>query len=290
MTIKEIEMLSKIFNCSPNHIKYIKQLKKGMTNNSYIISFDNKKYIVRSPGEGSSKLIDRKKEYEVYKNIMHLNISDEIIYINPFDGYKVAVFYDNAVNCDPYNFEIVRSCISNLKAFHDKNICVPFHFDIFERIEFFESLLKKESKYPDYKKTKENIKKIKKYIDSLKIEYTLCHIDSVCDNFIIIDNSIRIIDWEYSAMQDRHIDIAMFAIYSLYKKSDVDRLIDIYFEGKCCDSIRIKIYCYIAICGFLWSNWCEYKESFGKSFGKYSIAQYNYAKKYFEIIRELGYV
>lgn len=67
---------------------------------------------------------------------------------------------------------------------------------------------------------------------------------------------IRLIDWEYAGMQDPHVDIAMFCIYSLYNKRQVDRLIAAYFTDGCDDATRIKIYCYIAACGLLWSNWC----------------------------------
>ncbi|MFR7977894.1 MAG: phosphotransferase [[Ruminococcus] torques] len=47
----------------------------------------------------------------------------------------------------------------------------------------------------------------------------LTHIDAVPDNFLFIEEasgstSIRLIDWEYAGMQDPHIDIAMFCIYS----------------------------------------------------------------------------
>lgn len=68
------------------------------------------------------------------------------------------------------------------------------------------------------------------------------------------------IDWEYAGMQDPHLDIAMFCIYSLYNKEKVDQLISLYFTEGCPDAIRIKIYCYIASAGLLWSNWCEYKD------------------------------
>ena len=87
-------------------------------------------------------------------------------------------------------------------------------------------------------------------------------------------------------MQDPHVDIAMFCIYALYNKRQVDRLINIYFENKCPDAIRIKIYCYIAACGLLWSNWCEYKRSLGVEFGEYSLRQYRYAKDYYKIVKE----
>ena len=73
----------------------------------------------------------------------------------------------------------------------------------------------------------------------------------------------------------------------MYEKNEVDRLIDIYYENKCSKEIRIKIYCYIAICGFLWSNWCEYKYTLGVEFGEYSLRQYRYAKEYYQIVQNI---
>lgn len=72
---------------------------------------------------------------------------------------------------------------------------------------------------------------------------------------------IKLIDWEYAGMQDPHVDIAMFGIYSLYDREHMEQLIDAYFPEGCSKRIRTKIYCYIAVGGLLWSNWCEYKEN-----------------------------
>ena len=100
------------------------------------------------------------------------------------------------------------------------------------------------------------------------------------------EEKIKLIDWEYAAMQDIHLDIAMFCIYSMYNRQQVDNLIDIYFENKCDQQTRIKIYCYISMCGLLWSNWCEYKYTLGVEFGEYSLAQYRFAKDYYKIVME----
>ena len=89
-----------------------------------------------------------------------------------------------------------------------------------------------------------------------------------------------------AGMQDPHVDVAMFCIYSLYNKRQVDRLIAAYFTEGCSDETRIKIYCYIAACGLLWSNWCEYKRNLGVEFGEYSLRQYRYAKDYYRIVQE----
>ena len=59
-----------------------------------------------------------------------------------------------------------------------------------------------------------------------------------------------------------------------------------YFTEGCDDTISIKIYCYIATCGLLWSNWCDYKRNLGVEFGEYSLRQYRYAKDYYKIVKE----
>ena len=156
-----------------------------------------------------------------------------------------------------------------------------------------ENEVKEPSAYKDYEKTKAHVLQLKAYIEANAGEWVLTHIDAVPDNFLFVEENgkeeIRLIDWEYAGMQDPHVDIAMFCIYSLYKKEQVDHLIDLYFEGNCDDRTRIKIYCYIAVCGLLWSNWCEYKRKLGVEFGEYSLRQYRYAKDYYKIVQqELG--
>ena len=117
----------------------------------------------------------------------------------------------------------------------------------------------------------------------------MTHIDAVPDNFLFVETAeglseIKLIDWEYAGMQDPHVDIAMFCIYALYDRRHIDEVIDCYFNNNCSIEIRIKIYCYIAACGLLWSNWCEYKHSLGVNFGPYAVQQYLYAKKYYNLV------
>ena len=181
----------------------------------------------------------------------------------------------------------VKCCMAYLRNFHEMNLQVSHTFDLFEQIEYYESLWGNEiSAYRDYLGTKKKIYELKRYIDVQPKQISLTHIDAVCDNFLIKDDRIYLIDWEYAGMQDVHVDIAMFAIYAMYDRKQIDELIIIYFEGKVEPKVRIKIYCYIAICGLLWSNWCEYKRICGVEFGEYSLKQYRYAKEFYKIVQE----
>ncbi|MCI8333515.1 MAG: phosphotransferase [Lachnospiraceae bacterium] len=282
-----VNLIAQVFCTETEEIKDIEVLKKGMTNRSFQFVYRNKKYIMRIPGEGTDCLIDRRQEYEVYSAIKKENTCDEIYYLNPHNGYKITGYLEGVRTCDPYRAEDVVRCMRFLRAFHQKNIQVSHGFDLYEKIEYYEGLWEGQpSCYRDYQKTKEGVFELKSYIDSIEKERTLTHMDAVPDNFLLKENEIYLIDWEYAGMQDPHLDIAMFAAYAMYQREDVDKLIDSYFEQACPKHIRIKIYCYLATVGLLWSNWCEYKSKLGVEFGEYSLRQYRFAKDYYRIVRE----
>lgn len=172
---------------------------------------------------------------------------------------------------------------------------VDHTFDLYERIDFYESLWGgAPSAYRDYERTKANVLLLRPFVESRARTRCLAHIDPVAENFLFYPDgqggeALQLTDWEYAGMQDPHVDLAMFAIYSSYDKGQLDRLINIYFadEGGCDAATRAKIYCYVATCGLLWSNWCEHNRNLGVEFGEYSLAQYRYAKDYYRYASEL---
>lgn len=280
LAAKEMEVLA-------SDIKDITVLKKGMTNRSFRFRCKDKQYIMRVPGEGTDKMINRKNEYNVYQALKGRGISDDVIYISADNGYKITEFWDNARVCDPFSSEDVKLCMKSLRSFHEKKLQVPHTFDLFGQMDFYESLWdSKPSIFVDYSETKKKVLALKPVIEALPREWTLTHIDAVPDNFLFVGDDIRLIDWEYAGMQDPHVDIAMFAIYSMYDREHVEALIESYFTEGCPANIRMKIYCYIAVCGLLWSNWCEYKRHCGVEFGEYSLKQYRYAKEYYKLAVE----
>lgn len=289
-----IQVICEALGAQQDEVTNITVLKKGMTNRSFLFSCKDKKYIMRIPGEGTDQLINRRQEAAVYQTIAGRKICDEIAYINPENGYKITEYLEGARVCDAEKEEDLQKCMKKLREFHGQKLRVDHSFDLFGQMEYYESLWEgTPSAYKDYEKTKAHVLQLKDYIEANAGERVLTHIDAVPDNFLFVEENgkeeIRLIDWEYAGMQDPHVDIAMFCIYSLYKKEQVDHLIDLYFEGNCDDRTRIKIYCYIAVCGLLWSNWCEYKRKLGVEFGEYSLRQYRYAKDYYKIVQqELG--
>lgn len=289
-----IHAIAAALGCKDTDVTDIRVLKQGMTNRSFQFRANGENYIMRIPGEGTDRLINRKEEAEVFRTISGLGLCDDPVYINPENGYKITKYLDGIRRCDAESVPDLKRCMEKLKAFHEMKLRVDHTFDIFGQIERYETLWEgSPSVYKDYRKTKANVLSLRPFIDGLKKGWCLTHIDAVPDNFLFYTpdgttkEQLQLIDWEYSGMQDPHVDIAMFCIYSLYSKRQCDRLIDIYFDGACDKTTRTKIYCYIAVCGLLWSNWCEYKRKLSVEFGEYSLCQYRFAKDYYRYAKEL---
>lgn len=279
-----ISIITEVLKANEDEISDTVILKKGMTNSSFKFTCKNQKYLIRIPGKGTEFLINRRQELDVYKTIEGKGLCDAPIYINPENGYKLTKFLENVKTCNPQSWHDIQLCIEKMHSLHHMRLQVDHTFDIFRQIEFYEFLWENTpSIYPDYPTTKKNIFSLKEYIEKHITKWCLTHIDAIPDNFLFYNDEVQLTDWEYAGMQDPHVDIAMFAIYASYDKQQTDRLIQLYFKNKCSKSIRLKIYCYMAACGLLWSNWCEYKRKLGISFGAYARRQYEYAKEYYKI-------
>ncbi len=288
---EEVRAVCRALHAAPEEITQVSALKRGMTNRSFLLSCRGERYILRVPGEGTERLISRRQEAEVYRALRGLDLCEDVLCLDPETGYKLTRFIPGARTCDPLNPADTAACMDKLRDFHRLGLRVDHEFDLFGRMDFYESLWEGQpSAYSDYRETKAAVLALRPFLEASAGARVLTHIDAVPDNFLFVPGgrggqALRLIDWEYAAMQDPHVDVAMFCIYAMYGREQVDRLIGQYFAGDCPIRTRIKIYCYIAVCGLLWSNWCEYKARLGAAFGGYALRQYRYAREYCAVVR-----
>lgn len=283
-----IIFLSDILNIDSKDIINLQPVKKGLTNESFTFNIKNKgKYVLRVPNETTSLLVNRKEEAEVYNSIQSFGISDDIVYIDDKTGIKISKFINDAHTLQLDDTEDIKLALNKLKALHTSGIRVNHEFNLRERIFYYEKLRCTQSKYPFYKLIKSNILRLLDIIEQYPKEYTICHIDANCDNFLITsDKEVYLIDFEYAGMQDPNLDIAMICLYSRLERSAIDTLIDCYYNYSVSDELRYIIYTYIAIGGFLWSIWCEVKEGSSVLTNQYALSQYQFAITYFGILQK----
>lgn len=283
-TVRIVDIIKTIFNIQNDDVTLI-PLKQGMTNDSFIFSINNERYIIRVPGVNTEKIINRHQEYDVYQAIKNEEFVEPVVYIDRDKGYKISKFIEKSHTVNPKDWNEISACLKRLREFHSQPHRVEHCFDVFEHINYYESLMPNVSIYEDYVDTKKNIESLEPVIENLVEEWTLCHIDAVCDNFLVTENQdVYLIDFEYAAMQDPDLDLAMFIVYSLFNRQEIDRIINIYFENQVTPLKRYKMYSYIAMVGLLWSNWCEAKQDKELLNSLYAKQQYDYAKTFYQIV------
>ena len=164
----------------------------------------------------------------------------------------------------------------------------PEHTDQAER----ERLLSKVIPFSDYINIRRKSFALIDYLRKLNRKETIAHIDSVVDNFIFLPGAdisdeerdisrLRLIDWEYAAMNDPLIDVAMCIIYSYMNEEDAYELICMYFGREPEYEEENVINAYIALGGLLWALWGVYKEFCGvQQYSDYTLKMYRYFKVY----------
>ena len=86
-----LDIIQSVFNLKNTDIELI-PLKQGMTNNSFIFSINNERYIIRVPGVNTEKIINRHQEYDVYQAIKDEEFVEPVVYIDRDKGYKISKF------------------------------------------------------------------------------------------------------------------------------------------------------------------------------------------------------
>lgn len=289
-----LNIICYLMKVSEAEISDIEQLTKGMTNTSFVFRYKNERFIIRIPGIGTESIINRKEESEVYNAINGHGICEDIIYINSENGIKISKFIENTHMCDPANYRDVVLSLEAICRLHDMKFKVKHEWDTYKVFEQYDSVWRgKPSIFKDYEELKIQILGLRDFIEKHREDYILTHIDPVDRNLLITNDpdspKAYLIDWEYAAMQDPHLDIVCFGIFANYNKGQMDWLIDKYFEirnQECSYETRTKIYAYIATFGLLWTSWSEAKRVEGEDYTEYAKTQYKYAKDYLKYVQE----
>ena len=285
-------IIREVFHVKMEDIKDIQVLKKGVTNRSFLFTIKGEKYIMRVPGDGTEEFIDRKAEKEIYDGLAGKGLSEEVVYLDPEKGYKISKFIENSRAVDETNPKEVAACMKLARTFHELGLPGSDRLDLFEMIQYYEDKREgKPSEYKDYERTKEHCMSLRSYVKAHAHKPVRAHGDMNPDNFLVSygndgEMKVNLIDWEYSAVADPLTDIAAFITYHMHDRAFADQVIDAYYPEGCTEETRLLIYCYIALWGLYFSNWCEYRRRLGIETGEFAITVYRYAKEFYKIFEE----
>lgn len=190
----------------------------GLTNHTYHVTLeDASEYVVRIPGEGTEEMIVRSDEKISTTLACDLGIDAQLLHFGA-DGSKVTRYIPNAVTMSAQTLhepEHIRQMAEIFRKLHTCGVDTKVPFEVFDMAAGYEKIIadKKVSMFEDYSAVKAMVMEIKRQVDAqVDIQKVPCHNDALCENWVVGDGKMYLIDWEYAGMNDGMWDLADVSI------------------------------------------------------------------------------
>ena len=276
-----------VCECLDLEISSIKNISPigGMTNKNYKFVLDKESYVLRVPGNGTSKMISRTDEIKNAAFAHEIGVDAELIYFNEESGVKISKFIENAQTLSPEgakNPYTMKKICNILNLLHQCGRKMENEFNVYEKINEYECLVDElqGEYYEDYKQVKQQVLQLEDLITQLDVELGPCHNDTLAENFIKDEeDNYYLIDWEYAGMNDPMWDVAAHCLENDFNEDEEEIFLKTYFNSVPNESYKIRVLINKIFQDFLWSLWTKVKEASGDDFGTYGIERYNRAKQ-----------
>jgi thiamine kinase-like enzyme len=265
----------------------IQELTAGLTNSNYKVTVDGKSYVIRIPGQGSDIFIDREVELHNLLSASEVGVGAHVFHAYKSDFVIVAEFlHGTTMSIDEFkgNRDAVVRAVQAIRKINKEGSFIS-EFIMFPMFDHYMDIVQQHNmKMPA--NFDEGIFFVnetrKRFMDSMPV-LAPCHNDLLAENFIDQGDVMRIIDWEFSGLNDVCFELGDFSIEQGFAE-DVDRIIvETYFgyfdEQK---FARMNVYKYMA--DMLWSLYGYIQNHFSEldyDFWEYGMNRFNRAMQAF---------
>ncbi len=277
------------FSCKQEDISDIRPLKKGLTNVSLRFTFNNQKYIYRHPGVGTEEYISRQNEYRSMQTAEKLGLDKTFLYMDVQEGWKLSRYIENSRIMDYHNEDDVKKALRLVRKLHDARVPADYEFNMWKMCLGYIDKIQKRGRadFADFTQLFERMREVYNFAESDECPKVLCHCDTYAPNFLVHDDEIELIDWEYSGSDDPCADLGTFICCSDYSYDEAMRVIALYYGHTPTTQELRHATAYVAIAAYQWFLWAIYQESMGKSVDDYLLIWYQSAKLYAEKALEM---
>lgn len=248
----------------------------GMTNKNYKVILKGETFIVRMPGNGTERFVNRRTERDNSTIGQVLGLDVETRYFDIHTGSKISYFIHGAETLSPVTATYPKNMNFTsklLKTLHTSGLSFTNEFNVFREIEKYETLADEMAAnyYESYADLRPLVFSLENDLNQVGLERVPCHIDTVPENFVKDgDGNSYLIDWEYSGMNDPVWDLADHSIECNFSEEEEERFLKTYYQTDVISpDIRLKMLAYKICSDFVWTVWTIFKESRGDDFGSY---------------------
>lgn len=233
----------------------------GLTNKNYKLLMGDEVLVLRLPGRGTGRFINRSHERANHFAAARAGFTPPVLYFNQFTGIKVTTFLHEACVLSPATATVSGNYLQvagMLREFHDTPIRFANTFDGFAMTRVYERVARSrfEPFYAGFKDMQSRFRSLQAILKSMAVPLRACHNDLVPENILILDGRMQLIDWEYSGMNDPSWDIASFLLESEFGPDDTKAFIAAYLPAEADSAgFMFRVRVYQAVQDYLWSLW-----------------------------------
>lgn len=277
-----LDNICNVLSCSRDEITGIVPIKQGLTNLSCKFSCRGVDYVYRHPGVGTDEIICRSSEAYSQEVARDLGIDETFIFEEPQTGWKISRYIEGCVPFDYHNDDHVARGLALARKLHRCGRTSEWSFDVYEKAKEIVALLgaRQYPSFPDFPELADRAARLAELVRADCVEPCLCHNDFYAPNFLVRDDLMYLIDWEYSAMSDYASDLGTFICCSDYDMDESTRVVELYFGRTPSPEELRHCFAYVSISAYYWFVWALYKESEGDPVGEWLYLWYRYAKTY----------
>ncbi len=266
----------------------------GLTNHTYHVTLHNgEQYVVRIPGPGTEEMIVRGDEMVSTKLACDLGVDAELLYFGN-DGAKVTRFIPNAITMSAdtlHEPQRIAQVAQIFKTMHTCGADTQVPFEVFEMAQGYEKIINEKNvpMFDDYAAVKAEVMRIKQAIDgAIDIQKVPCHNDPLCENWVVGDDKMYLIDWEYAGMNDGMWDLADVSIEAGFDAA-CDQLLLTEYLGAEPDLLAKKHFLASKIyVDYLWTLWAKARVPYdGQPMEDWAVERYTRLKGFIDTYRQL---
>lgn len=255
----------------------------SMTNTSYLVKYEDSLSVLRIPGYGTERFVNRQREATVEDYISkNTSIAPHSVYYSD-NHVKLTEYLDTSYYHVMNSMKEFPEVLRTLEELHHMLVPEDLEFmslctmNVEKELSDYESIFLK-APYSDYWKLREKVLKIVE-----NYPYTgFVHRDLVPRNILVSnDKDVKLIDWEYACIFNKYWDLASLACeyvdeYACNENSldFLEHIVSIIYAIYPDCNIR-DIYQWIAVVDFVWSSWSLAKLKLGDNVAEYLDRRYN---------------
>jgi thiamine kinase-like enzyme len=205
----------------------------SLTNRTFRVARGSDAYVLRLPGRGTERYIDRVAEAANARAAAAIGLSPEIVFADPGSGLLLSRYVADAV---PLSAERLReetdfrNTILLLQSLHHSGLVFQGRMWLYEKLDDYLAMAGASApRARELRALRVHGERLRPLLAPGWGPERPCHIDPAPHNFIVARGRTFLLDWEYSAMCEPLWDLAGLSIEGAFDAGQDESMLNIYF-------------------------------------------------------------